>query len=183
MTILNQKDSMLLIIDVQDRLINAAFNYDVVLKNSEILAKAAAILDLPVFITEQYPKGLGSTIEQIKGIPGLVDAKYYEKDFFNALLDLDLLDAMKKTGRKQVIIYGIEAHICVYQTVLGLLENGFEASVVANACGARFADSFTAGIEAMKSNGAYIKNTEMVLFELLKGAKHPKFKEIQALIK
>jgi hypothetical protein len=181
MTILNQNDSIIFIIDVQERLLNAVFNKDLVEKNSTILAKSAKILDLPVFITEQYPKGLGNTVDGIK--LNLEEAKYYEKNTFNALLDLNLLNELKKVGRKQVIVFGIETHICVHQTVDALIENGFDVTVVSDACGSRFKDSYEAGLVCMKDGGAHVKPTEMILFELLKGAKHEKFKEIQALIK
>lgn len=181
MTILNQENSILFIIDVQDRLLNSIFNLETVQKNSAIMAKAASLLDIPAFITEQYPKGLGATVDGIKNT--LTQAKYYEKTSFNALFDIDLLAELKNTGRKQVILFGIETHICVHQTAASLIENGFEVSVVCDACGSRFSDAFVAGLNSMKDNGAKIKTTEMVLFELLKSAKHPKFKEIQALIK
>lgn len=180
MTILNQNDSILLIVDIQERLLNAVSNIETVHKNSVIMAKAANILGLPVFVTEQYPKGLGSTIEEIKNA---VTAKYYEKFSFNALFDMDLLSELKNTGKKQVIVMGIETHICVHQTVAGLIENGFDVTVLADACGSRFAESYLAGLKTIEANGAQVKPTEMVLFELLKSAKHPKFKEIQALIK
>lgn len=182
MTILNQDNCMVLIIDVQDRLLNAVCNMETVLKNSVIMAKAASIFKLPVFVTEQYPKGLGSTIPEIKNALG-ADAQYSEKTFFNALLDIDLLDTLKKTGKKQVIIFGIETHICVHQTAAGLIENGFEVTVLNDACGSRFADAYLSGLKAMEANGVQIKTTEMALFELLKSSKHPNFKEIQSLIK
>lgn len=165
----------ILIIDVQEKLLNAVFNPETVKKNTEILAKAAEILELPVFITEQYPKGLGSTV-----IP--VDGKVYEKTAFNALEDKTLLEDLKACGN-QIIVFGIETHICVHQTVAGLIDNGFEVTVISDACGSRFKEHCDAGLSCMKANGAQIKPTEMVLFELLKSAKHPKFKEIQNLIK
>jgi hypothetical protein len=181
MTVLNQEDSILLIIDIQEKLLNAVFNQEIVGKNSEIISKSANILDLPIYITEQYPKGLGSTVGTIKEV--VENGNYFEKISFNALFDIDLLSSLKKTGRRQVIVMGIETHICVHQTVDALIQNGFEVTVAADACGSRFENSHKAGLESIKDNGAKIKSTEMILFELLKSAKHPKFKEIQALIK
>lgn len=177
MTILNQNDSILMIIDVQEKLLNAVFNPEKLKKNAEILAKSASVLGLPVIVTEQYPKGLGATISSIKG------DKYFEKTSFNALTDENLLEELKQSGRKQIIVFGIETHICVHQTVAGLIENGFEVTVASDACGSRLEEHYKAGLDCMKTNGAQIKPTEMILFELLKGAKHPNFKEIQALIK
>lgn len=182
MNILNTSDSILLIIDVQGRLLDASFNIESVRKNSAILAKSANLLDIPVFVTEQYPQGLGETIPEIKeALPK--SSKIYNKLAFNAVLDMDLLADLKSLGRKDVILFGIETHICVYQTALGLLEAGFNVHIAKDACGTRFLDSSVTGIKCMREAGAQIKSCEMIVFELLKTAKHPKFKEIQALLK
>lgn len=181
MAILNIEDSLVLIIDVQDRLLNAVFNPEIVEKNSTIIAKASALLDLPIFISEQYPKGLGSTILSIKdNAPGAV---YFEKTSFNVLSEANVLSDLAETKRKQVILFGIETHICVHQTAASLIENGFEVHLVKDACGSRALDEYISGLKYMRDYGVHIKTTEMVLFELLKGAKNPKFKEVQALIK
>ena len=181
MTILNTEESLILIIDIQDRLINAVFNTDVVEKKSEIMAKSASILGIPVFITEQYPKGLGPTIPAIKD--NIPNAVYQEKTAFNAIFDMDFLAALKKTGKKQIILFGIETHICVHQTAASLISNGFEVHLVKDACGSRSLDEYVAALKYMREYGVNVKTTEMVLFELLKGAKNPNFKEIQNLIK
>lgn len=181
MTILNTDTSLVLIIDIQERLINAVFNKESLEKQAGIIAKSTSIMGIPVFITEQYPKGLGATIPSIKD--NILQAYYKEKTAFNALLDIDLLSALKNTGKKQVILFGIETHICVHQTALALLNSGFEVHLVKNACGSRTIEEYTSALEYMRECGVHIKTTEMVLFELLKGAKNPKFKEVQALIK
>ena len=177
--ILNQEDSLVLIIDVQEKLLNAVFNKDLVEKKSKIIAKSTQILDLPLFITEQYPQGLGETVE---GLKENTDNVFIKTDF-NALTDDILLQSLKSTGRKQIIIFGIETHICVHQTVSALLGLGFSVTVVSDACGSRSESEYLRALEVMQKNGANIKTTEMVLFELVKSAKHPNFKEIQALIK
>ncbi len=181
MTILNAETSLLLIIDVQDRLLNAVFNTGALEKQSEIMAKAASILGIPVFITEQYPKGLGDTIPAIKN--NVPEAYYREKTAFNAVFDMDMLAALKNTGRKQIMLFGIETHICVHQTASSLIDNGFEVHLVKDACGSRTLEEYVNALKYMRDYGVHVKTTEMVLFELLKGAKNPKFKEIQALIK
>lgn len=183
MTILNQEDSIVLIIDIQEKLLNAVFNKDCVAKKSSIIAKAASILDLPVYVTEQYPKGLGSTVNTIAENLNKDRTEVYEKTSFNALFDLNLLSSLKKTGRNQIILMGIETHICVHQTAAALIENGFEVHLIKDACGSRSEDEHNAGISRMKENGVHISTTEIALFELLKSAKHPNFKEIQTLIK
>ena len=139
-------------------------------------------MQIPVVVTEQYPQGLGETVPEIKAHLS-VDTKYFEKKDFNALADEKVLETLKSYGKNQVVIWGIETHICVHQTVAALLKAGFEVTVVSNACGSRSEYEYQLGLENMKQNGAKIKSAEMILFELLKGAKHPCFKDIQALIK
>lgn len=182
MTILNENDSLLLIIDVQEKLVNAAFNGDSVGKKTEILAKAAKILNIPVIITEQYPKGLGETIPSIKEIFGS-DFSPYEKSAFSALDEENIFDILKNSDKHQIIVLGIETHICVNQTVNALIELGYDVSIICDACGSRSSFEHDAGVDRMREDGAHILTTEIALFEWLKTSKHPNFKEVQALIK
>ena len=182
MTILNIEDSLVLIIDVQEKLLNAVFNKASLEKRTEIIAGAAKILGIPVIVTEQYPKGLGATIEGLKNTLA-ENTQYFEKTAFSALENPEVMDALKKSGKKQVVIFGIETHICVSQTTNALIQEGFEISVIRDACGSRSELEYLAGLERMKDNGAHVLTTEIALFEWLKGAKHPKFKEVQMLIK
>ncbi len=175
---LNQDKSLLFIIDLQEKLINAIFNKSLVEKKSRILIEAANILNLPLLITEQYPQGLGSSIEPISN-----EKDRYIKFDFNALADDLILRQLETFDRKQIIIFGIETHICVYQTVVALLEKGYDVTVVSDACGSRSESEYFSGLDCMREFGAKIKTTEMVLFELLKTSKHTNFKEIQKLIK
>ncbi len=182
MTILNIEDSLVLIIDVQEKLLNATFNKSLLERKAEIIAKAASILNIPIYITEQYPKGLGSTINGIKNSINN-SVKYYEKISFSALDDEILKEEIRKENKKQIIIFGIETHICVNQTVNALLDMDYEVNVISDACGSRSEMEYSAGLSRMKDNGAHIITTEIALFEWLKSAKHEKFKEIQNLIK
>lgn len=175
---LNQNNTIILIIDVQEKLTNAVFNKETVIKKAETLSKAAEILNIPVIFTEQYPQGLGETINSIKK-----NGTTYIKTAFNALEDFNLLEELNKYNKKQIIVFGIETHICVYQTVLALISNKFDVTVIKDACGSRNEFEYNSGLECMKDLGAKIKTTEIALFELLKTAKHPNFKEIQSLIK
>ena len=176
--ILNQEKSLLLIIDIQEKLLNVVFNKDLLEKKSKILSKACDILNIPVYITEQYPQGLGETIPSLKKANNV-----FIKTSFNALCDENLLKALEDSGKNQIIIMGIETHICVHQTVAALLDNGFSVTVVKDACGSREESEYSNALNYMNQCGADIKTTEMILFEFLKTAKHPNFKEIQALIK
>ena len=182
MTILNEKSSQLLIIDIQEKLINASFNKELIEKKALIMVKAAEILGIPITITEQYPKGLGNTLPDLKEAAGM-RAATFEKTSFSALENPSIASAMDKLSRKQVVIFGIETHICVNQTVSALLSKGYEVSVISDACGSRKECEHKAGLERMKENGAHILTTEIAIFEWLKGARHINFKEVQSLIK
>lgn len=177
MNTINSSEALLLVIDVQEKLVNMLDNNDVK-DNAVKVAKACGILNIPAVITEQYPKGLGDTIEEIK--QALPNAEYVEKTSFSALKEEEV---EKLLSQKQVIIFGIETHICVLQTAIDLLNAGYEVFVVQNACGSRCSDNKNAALRRLIHAGAQIVTTEMVLFELLEGSKHPNFKEVQALIK
>lgn len=180
MNTLDEKNCLLILIDIQEKLV-AMLEKNTVVKQSNILLKTANILGVPTIITEQYPKGLGKTVDYLSENIG--NSKVFEKTAFSALKDDGFLDLVKSYGKKQIIIGGIESHICVHQTVADLIENGFEVYVVKDACASRKKDNFKNAIRLMRQNGAKIADTEIVLFELLKTSKHPHFKEVQALIK
>ncbi len=182
MTILKAEESLVFIIDIQDRLLNAVFDKTILEKRANIIAKAANILEIPTIVTEQYPKGLGNTIDSLKESLG-ENCEYYEKTAFSALDNVEIKAALKKAGKKQVVLFGIETHICVSQTAHALIQEGYEVHVIRDACGSRSEMEYSAGLGRMKDNGAHIITAEIALFEWLKGAKHPKFKEVQSLIK
>lgn len=182
MSILNTTDTAILIIDIQEKLLNAIFNKETVAKKSEILAKATNTLGIQAFVTEQYPQGLGQTVELIKANLNQ-NTQFYEKTAFNALCDENLYNNLKELNIKNLIVTGIETHICVHQTVDALIEKGFNVTIAKDCCGSRFEYEYESALKVMSQNGANIKTTEMILFELLKSAKHPDFKAIQSLIK
>lgn len=181
MNTLSAEDSLVLIIDIQEKLV-AALNKDVVVSNALKIATSANILGIPIIVTEQYPKGLGCTVQSLKDVLPQ-ETQIVEKTYFNALLEDGMLDKIKSYGKKQIVIFGIETHICVYQTASALIEQGYEVYVIKDACASRNKYEFKQGIDAMVANGAKISCVEIALFDWLKGAKNPKFKEVQALIK
>ncbi len=181
MNTLSAKDSLILIIDIQERLV-AALNKDVIVSNSLKMVTAANAMNIPVIVTEQYPNGLGNTVPLLKqNLPA--DAEFFEKTSFNALNEDGFLEKIKSYGKKQIVIFGIETHVCVHQTAAGLLEAGFDVYVIKDACASRNKYEFKQGIDIMQQNGAKISCVEIALFEWLKTSKNPKFKEIQALVK
>lgn len=181
MNTLSAENSLVLIIDIQDRLV-AALNKDVIVENSVKVASAAKALNIPVILTEQYPKGLGHTVQRLTDVLP-EGSEVVEKTYFNALLEDGMLEKIKSYGKKQIVIFGIETHICVHQTASALVEEGFDVYVIKDACASRNKYEFKQGIEAMVANGVKVSCVEIALFEWLKGAKNPKFKEVQALIK
>lgn len=178
---LNSQDTLFLVIDVQEKLVGMLEKSTISVKTS-ILAATTNILEIPTIVTEQYPKGLGSTVEMVKSKLS-ANASYFEKTSFSALEQPEILEAIKNTGKKQVIICGIESHICVLQSAIDLINEGYEVFVVKDACASRNKYEFKLSIERLKEAGAVITCVEMIIFELLGSAKHPKFKELQALIK
>lgn len=180
MNTINEKDCLLLIIDIQEKLVKM-INNSLIINNATKIAKTARILNLPTIITEQYPKGLGNTIEGIKN--EITDAKYLEKTNFSALNEFSIEEEITKANKKQIIILGIETHICVLQTAFDLLKEGYEVFVIKDASASRSEENNNLALQRLIHAGAQILSTEMVIFELLKSSKHPNFKEIQALVK
>lgn len=178
---LDKNDSLLLIIDVQERLVNA-LDKQVVVTRTATLAKAAKILEIPVIATQQYPKGLGLIVEAVSE-NFTPETKIIDKTSFSAAKEEGFLQVLKSFDKKQIVICGIETHVCVHQTVADLITEGFEVYVAKDACASRNKYEFKQGIERMQANGAKISCLEIVLFEWLRDAKNPNFKEIQALIK
>lgn len=173
--------SVLMIIDVQGRLSSLMHEADDLIREINVMIKAAEILDMPIIWMEQYPKGLGYTIDAIK--ENLSQHKAIEKITFGGCGCDDVMKALKDTERNQVIVTGIEAHVCVYQTVLGLLEEGYQVSVNQDAVSSRKPSNKKLGLERMKDAGAVKTSTEMILFELMQTAEHPNFKQISNLLK
>jgi isochorismate hydrolase len=149
--------------------------------NIEILIKAAQILDIPIIRCEQNPKALGPTIPQLDQL--MTQNQPVEKFSFSCLGNQKFTYQLKALSRKQIILCGIEAHVCIYQTAMDLLDRDYQVSLIADAVSSRTTQNKKIAIDRLDSEGAYISSTEMILFELLKTAKHPNFKEIAKLIK
>lgn len=182
---LNVEDSVLVVIDIQDRLVLASkYGVDV----AEVMAKAAkaaSLLDIPTIVTEQYPKGLGHTVPQVQESIS-ENAFVTEKAAFSAMLEPEFsqkIKELKELGKKQIVIGGIETHICVLQTAHDLMKEGFEVYVLKDACASRNKAEYKTGLELLKQYDAKISCLEITLFEWLKTSKNSKFKEVQALIK
>lgn len=171
----------LLIVDIQERLLPAMFEKERVVENAVRLVQGAAILGVPVFATEQYRKGIGATVPEVaNAIPGFAPV---EKLTFSACGVSGWIQALKVRGVEDVILSGIEAHVCVTQTCLDLLDQGFTPFVVADAISSRRPENRQMGLDRMREAGAIIVSTEMILFELLERAGTDAFKQILSLVK
>ena len=179
---LNIDDCALIVIDIQEKLAKAAENGEYISKQTSKLVKGADLLSIPTIITEQYPKGLGSTISQIKDAIN-DQTPIIEKCSFSACNEENFRKIFNTLAKKQVLICGIETHICVLQTALDLINQGYDVFIVEDCSSSRRRDEHNAGLELLKQYGAKITCVEIVLFQWLKTSKHPKFKEVQALIK
>jgi nicotinamidase-related amidase len=173
-------DSVLIVIDMQERLVPAMQAPARTIKNTLKLVTAANELSIPTMLTEQYPKGLGSTVPEIaKATTG----KIFSKMHFSCMEDTAFADAFRATGRRQAILAGMEAHICVLQTAASLLEEGYEVFVVSDATASRTLDSENACIARLSAGNAGIVTTEMVIFEWLGQAGTEAFKKMLPLIR
>jgi len=178
---INRAKAGLAVVDIQERLLPAIFEKERVVQNTVRLIKAAAILGLPVFATEQYRKGLGATAPEIAGaIPGFAPM---EKVTFSACGADGFLDGLKSRKISDVLLCGMESHVCVTQTCLDLLGEGFRVFVVADAVSSRTPENYRFGIERMRDAGAVIVSTEMVLFELLQKAGTEEFRQVLSLVR
>lgn len=173
-------EAVFVIIDIQEKLVKMLEDNSCA-KKAEILAKTASVLKLPVVITEQYPKGLGATLNEISCL--LPNAILLEKTTFSAFDMPEFKNALENYNKKQIIIMGIETHICVLQTAIDLINNGYEVFIVEDACASRDIKNKEIALRRLIHFGVQIVTSEMVIFELLKSSKHPDFKEIQCLIK
>jgi nicotinamidase-related amidase len=175
------ENTVLLVIDVQEKLYRAVYQKEQLLDNLQRLIKGIKVLEIPIVVTEQYPQGLGTTIPEIALL--LPDVRRLPKVNFSCCGDEAILREIKKLNRKQVLIAGIESHICVYQTAADLIAAGYEVHVVNDAISARTERNRDTGIKMMMQQGAKLTSAEAALFELLKIAKGDKFKAISQIVR
>lgn len=178
---LRRRQAGLVVVDLQERLLPAMFERGRVLQNSIRLAAGAVALRVPVFVTEQYPKGIGPTVPELAAvIPGFVAR---EKTTFSAGGAPGFVEALKTAGVTDAVLCGIESHVCVTQTGLDLLAAGVQPFVAADAVSSRTPENWRCGLDRLRDAGAVIVSTEMVLFEWLGAAGTDEFKQILGLVK
>jgi len=173
--------SCLVIVDVQGKLAQLMYNKELLFKNIRILIQAAKELSIPILWCQQVPEALGQTIPEIAEL--LSGIQPINKSAFSCCGDEKFNSALQKLGRQQVLLCGIETHVCIYQTAIHLKQQGKEVHVIADAVSSRTLENKQIALEKLRTNGIDIDCVEMVLFELLKTAKHPSFKTLAKLIK
>ena len=182
--LLDSNNSILLLVDIQTRLINAMPEEaaENMLEYSSRLAKAANLLNIPVFLTEQYPKGLGATADSLNNELNS-GTQRFEKTNFSCCAANGFMDALKQSGRKQIIITGQEVHVCILQSTLDLMQQGYQVHILEDASCSRKAENKFYALQRMQQAGATISNFESVLFEWLRDAKHTHFSEISQFLR
>ncbi len=178
---LRRDNTVLVLIDIQGKLATLMHEREQLFANLQILTRGARVLELPILWLEQYPRGLGPTIPEIAGL--LPDLQPLPKISFSACGLPEFVRRLARTGRRQVLLAGIEAHVCVYQTGRDLLAAGYRVEVVADAVSSRTAANRRLGLQRLEAAGALLTSVEMALFELLGRAEGPEFKQIAALVK
>jgi nicotinamidase-related amidase len=177
MPTISRESSTLLVVDFQSRLMPAIEDGTAVVAQGRRLLSAAEMLQVQILFTEQNVNGLGSTVPELRSDTG----RLVHKMAFDACRAAGFLETI--TDRHDLVVAGCESHVCVLQTVLGLLHSGRRVFVVRDAVGSRRAESKEASLRRMERNGAEIVTTEMVIFEWLATAEHPRLRDILALIK
>ena len=179
--LLEPPQTALLIIDIQERILPVISNHQMVVENTLKLIKGFKVLQLPIYFTEQYPKGLGPTHKSISDELGNIQP--FDKMSFSCSGAGDLFEEFEKKNLSQIVVCGIEAHVCVQQTVLDLIENKLQVNLAADAVSSRKKIDYKVALDRMRHHGAEITTTESVLFELLKVCGTDQFRAISKIVK
>lgn len=178
---IRREDTQALMIDVQDKFVPHIFDMDKITKKARILIEGLGHLGVPLTINEQYPKGLGHTIGELKAVSG--DAPVFEKSAFSSVDDEHTWRHLAMQNRHHVLLFGIETHVCVQQTALDLLDNGMQPVIITDATSSRDPYDRKIAICRMRRAGAVMTTAEAILFELLRSSQDPNFKAISNLVK
>lgn len=178
--IIDKEKTVFVLVDIQEKFIPVIKDVNKVISNSNILAKSSEILNIPLIVTEQYPKGLGNTSERIS----LPDKNYLiEKISFSCFGSEEFVKKIEELNIDSIVLFGIEAHVCILKTALDALKNNLDVYVVADAISSRTVENKAIGIERMRQSGVFIVSTETLLFQLLEKAGTEEFKSISKLLK
>lgn len=176
-----KENTLGIVIDIQERLFPAMGDKELLLENCKKLISGLNVLETPLLVTQQYTKGLGATLPELSDM--ISGFSPIEKTSFSCYDEPDFISALEETDRKNVIICGIESHVCVLQTAIDLQEAGYTPVVVFDCVSSRNENDKTLALERFRYEGIMLASTESVLFELTKGAKAPEFKAISKIVK
>ena len=175
-------NSLLVVVDVQEAFRTAIPDFAVIVSRIALAIRGFQVLGVPVVVTEQYPKGLGHTAEEL-ALTLTEDTDVIEKSTFSAFGEPSFVSTIEKYEAKQIALCGVEAHVCVNQTAHDLLDAGYDVHLLTDCVASRYEHDKRAGIDKMLGSGAVSSSMEMALFEMMRDSRHEKFKEVQALIK
>lgn len=179
--LLDKTDSIFVSVDLQKKILPAMCYKDLIVRSANILIKAASILDIPLIATEQYPKGLGETDESINIDRNTVPI--FDKTTFSVFGSSSFVTEIKKHQRNNLFIFGIETHVCVFQSVFHAIKDNYKVYIIEDACSSRNKIDHKIAIEAMRDIGAYIISTEMAIFQHLLSSTDETFRDLSSLIK
>ncbi|MDO9529526.1 MAG: hydrolase [Syntrophales bacterium] len=178
---LTLENMALIVVDFQGNLAHSMYEKHQLFENAQKIIKGASVFGIPILAVEQTPDKLGSTIPEIDNL--LSGIQHISKTNFNCCDNERFMRELKSLNRNQLLLTGIETHICVYQTTMGLLNMDYEVHIIADAVSSRTVRNRNIGLEKMQDGGASLTSTEIVLFELLKSAEHEKFREVIKIVK
>ena len=178
---LQQERAILIVTDIQGKLASLMHDRESLYKNIGIMIDGITALGIPILWIEQYPKGLGPTVQEVAS--HLTMTKPLSKKTFSSLKDPVISERFSQFGRDQALLVGIETHVCIYQTALDLIKRGVETHVVVDAVSSRSALNKQIGIEKIRSSGGFVTSVETALFELLVVAEGEAFKKIVTLVR
>lgn len=179
--VIDRTTAVVVLIDMQERLAAAMQRRDAVVRASALLGRVADVLGTPVIVTRQYPEGLGDTVEELAVVPGA--GAPVDKTVFDCTLEPAFMERLEASGASQVVLTGMETHICVMQTALSLVRSGYRVHVVADAvCSRRDQDRDTA-LDRLRGAGVTVTTAESVIYEALGRAGTPEFREVLGLVK
>jgi len=177
---LNAESSIVVVVDMQPTFLNGCVEHEQILNRSKFLVECAAKLEVPMVATVQYPDRMGGTEESLHA---LIQGETFPKMVFSCCGSEGFNAVMESTRSQQVILVGIETHICITQTALDLLEQGYEVYLAVDAISSRSAQSSKIGLQRLRDAGAWVCHTESVVYEWMKSAESPAFKEVLQIVK
>lgn len=180
-TRVKKEDTAAVVVDIQERLFPIIYKNDKLTNSLVRLIHGLRVLDIPLIVTQQYTKGLGETIKPVKDALG--GFTHIEKQSFSCCGDEAFMDAVKKTGKRNIILMGIESHVCVLQTCLDLIDGGFQPVLIEDCVSSRYKNDKKIAVERMRQAGAIVSTYESILFELTVVSGTEQFKAIAKIIK